>query len=228
MKKKSYLNVCLAIDRAGLVGEDGETHQGIYDIGFLRLLPNITIMMGKDENEFRHLLYTALHLNGPTAVRFPRGNGLGVDIEPFKLIKVGQWEVIEEGHHVAILAVGPMVELAQKAAENLAKEGLKPYVINARFIKPLDYDLLRELYSKGLKFLTVEEHAISCGFGSAVLEFFNEEGYTHVTVKRLGIPDQFIEHGSVAQQRQEGGLTVENIIRHVRGLYLTERKVQRA
>ena len=225
---RQNLNVCLAIDRAGLVGEDGETHQGIYDIGFLRLLPNITIMMGKDENEFRHLLYTALHLNGPTAVRFPRGNGLGVDIEPFKLIKVGQWEVIEEGHHVAILAVGPMVELAQKAAEKLAKEGLKPYVINARFIKPLDYDLLRELYSKGLKFLTVEEHAISCGFGSAVLEFFNEEGYTHVTVKRLGIPDQFIEHGSVAQQRQEVGLTVENIIRHVRGLYLTERKVQRA
>jgi 1-deoxy-D-xylulose-5-phosphate synthase len=225
---RQNLNVCFAIDRAGLVGEDGETHQGIYDIGFLRLLPNITIMMGKDENEFRNLLYTALHLNGPAAVRFPRGNGVGVPIGEFKLIKVGQWEIVEEGHHVAILAVGPMVELAQKAAEQLAKEGLKPYVINARFIKPLDKEMLRDLYGKGLKFLTVEEHVTSCGFGSAVLEFFNEEGYTHFILTRLGIPDRFIEHGSVAEQRQEVGLTVENIIRHVRRLYLTERKAQRA
>lgn len=225
---RQNLNVVFAVDRAGLVGEDGETHQGIYDIGFLRLLPNITIMMGKDENEFRHLLYTALHLPGPAAIRFPRGNGLGVPLEPFKLIKVGQWEMVEEGFHVAILAVGPMVELAQKAAEQLAKEGMKPYVINARFIKPLDRKMLLDLASKGVKFLTVEEHVTSCGFGSAVLEFLNEEGFSHIHLKRLGIPDRFIEHGHVQNQRQEVGLTVENIVRHVKRFHMTERKAQRA
>lgn len=225
---RQNLNVVFAVDRAGLVGEDGETHQGIYDIGFLRLLPNMTIMMGKDENEFRHLLYTALHLPGPSAVRFPRGNGLGVPLEPYKLIKVGEWEIVEEGNHVAILAVGPMVELARKAADQLAKEGLKPYVINARFIKPLDRNLLLDLAGKGIKFLTVEEHVISCGFGSAVLEFFNEEGFAHIPLKRLGIPDRFIEHGSVQKQRQEVGLTVENIVRHVKHFHMTERKAQRA
>ncbi|QZT32659.1 1-deoxy-D-xylulose-5-phosphate synthase [Caldalkalibacillus thermarum TA2.A1] len=225
---RQNLDVCLAIDRAGLVGGDGETHQGVYDIGYLRMLPNIKIMMGKDENEFRNLLYTALHLKGPTAVRFPRGNGVGVPIGEFKLIEVGTWEMLEKGHHVAILAVGPMVQLALKARDQLAKEGLKPYVVNARFIKPLDEKMLKELADQGLKFLTVEEHAVSCGFGSAVLEFFNEQGYEHITVKRLGIPDVFVEHGSVAEQRREVGLTVENIVHHVKQLHLRERKVQRA
>ncbi|WP_188622864.1 1-deoxy-D-xylulose-5-phosphate synthase [Caldalkalibacillus thermarum] len=225
---RQNLDVCLAIDRAGLVGGDGETHQGVYDIGYLRMLPNIKIMMGKDENEFRNLLYTALHLKGPTAVRFPRGNGVGVPIGEFKLIEVGTWEILEKGHHVAILAVGPMVQLALKARDQLAKEGLKPYVVNARFIKPLDEKMLKELADQGLKFLTVEEHAVSCGFGSAVLEFFNEQGYEHITVKRLGIPDVFVEHGSVAEQRREVGLTVENIVHHVKQLHLRERKVQRA
>ncbi|MDQ0337720.1 1-deoxy-D-xylulose-5-phosphate synthase [Caldalkalibacillus uzonensis] len=225
---RQNLDVCLAIDRAGFVGGDGETHQGVYDIGYLRLLPNIKIMMGKDENEFRNLLYTALHLKGPTAVRFPRGNGVGVPIGEFKLIELGTWEILENGHHVAILAVGPMVQLALKAADQLAKEGLKPYVVNARFIKPMDEKMLKELADQGLKFLTVEEHAVTSGFGSAVLEFFNEQGYDHVTVRRLGVPEVFVEHGSVADQRQEVGLTVDNIVHHVKQLHVTERKVQRA
>ena len=225
---RQNLNVCFAIDRAGFVGADGETHQGVYDIAYLRHLPNMKIMMGKDEQEFRNLLYTALTLEGPTAVRFPRGSGTGVRIEEeFTTIPVGTWEIITEGHSVAILAVGPMVQLAEKAAEVLAKEGLKPYVVNARFIKPLDADLLERLVYQGIQLLTIEEHALAGGFGSAVLEHLNEQGYQHTKVIRMGIPDYFVEHGSVAEQREEVGLTVNQIIQKVRHLHRADRKVQR-
>lgn len=225
---RQNLNVVFAIDRAGLVGADGETHHGVYDIAYLRHLPNMKIMMGKDEREFRNLLYTALQMEGPTAVRFPRGSGTGVSLEgAFELIPEGTWEITVEGHSVAILAVGPMVQLAEKAAEALAREGLKPYVVNARYIKPMDTNLLDELVSKGLQFITVEEHALLGGFGSAVLEYFNEQGYHAVKVKRLGIPDYFVEHGSVGEQREEVGLTVSNIIKEVKLLHQPSRKVQR-
>jgi 1-deoxy-D-xylulose-5-phosphate synthase len=226
---RQNLNVCFAIDRAGFVGADGETHQGVYDIAFLRHLPNMKIMMGKDEREFRNLLYTSLHMEGPTAVRFPRGSGVGASIdEGFELIEEGTWEIIEEGSECAILAVGPMVQLAQKAAEQLAKEGMKPYVINARFIKPLDHKLLVKLAEQGLKLITVEEHALIGGFGSAVMEFYNEQEITHMSIKRLGVPDVFVEHGSVQEQRAEVGLTTENIMHHVKEMYTKQRKVQRA
>jgi 1-deoxy-D-xylulose-5-phosphate synthase len=226
---RQNLNVCFAVDRAGFVGADGETHQGVYDISFLRHLPNMKIMMGKDEKEFRNLLYTSLHMEGPTAVRFPRGSGVGVSIdEDFELIEVGTWETLEEGAECAIIAVGPMVQLALKAAEQLAKEGMKPHVINARFIKPLDEKMLLRLAEKGLKLVTVEEHALAGGFGSAVMEFYNEQEITHMAIKRLGIPDAFIEHGSVQEQRAEVGLTTENIMHHVKEMYTKQRKVQRA
>jgi 1-deoxy-D-xylulose-5-phosphate synthase len=226
---RQNLNVTFAIDRAGFVGADGETHQGVYDIAFLRHLPNMKIMMGKDEKEFRNLLYTSLHMEGPTAVRFPRGSGVGVSIdEGFELIEEGTWEILEEGSECAILAVGPMVQLALKAAEQLAKEGLKPYVINARFIKPLDEKLLVRFAEQGLKLITVEEHALAGGFGSAIMEFYNEQEITHMAIKRLGVPDAFIEHGSVQEQRAEVGLTIENIMHHVKEMYTKQRKVQRA
>jgi 1-deoxy-D-xylulose-5-phosphate synthase len=226
---RQNLNVSFAIDRAGFVGADGETHQGVYDIAFLRHLPNMKIMMGKDEKEFRDLLYTSLHMEGPTAVRFPRGSGVGVSIgEGFELIEEGTWEILEEGSECAILAVGPMVQLALKAAEQLAREGMKPHVINARFIKPLDEKVLLRLAEQGLKLITVEEHALAGGFGSAVMEFYNEQEITHITIKRLGVPDAFIEHGNVQEQRAEVGLTVENIIHHVKEIHTKQRKVQRA
>lgn len=225
---RQNLNVSFAIDRAGFVGADGETHQGVYDIAYLRHLPNMKIMMGKDEREFRNLLHTSLNMEGPTAVRFPRGSGTGVAIdEDFQLIPEGTWEIITEGQSVAILAVGPMVQLAEKAAERLTKEGLKPFVINARFIKPLDYNMLHQLTKQGLKLITVEEHALAGGFGSAVLEYMNEQDWQHIQVKRLGIPDYFVEHGSVGQQREEVGLTIENIMDQVRDLHSSRRKVQR-
>lgn len=225
---RQNLNVLFAIDRAGFVGADGETHQGVYDIAYLRHLPNMKIMMGKDEREFRNLLYTALHMEGPTAVRFPRGSGTGASLEgDFELIPEGTWEITVEGHSVAILAVGPMVQLAEKAAESLAREGLKPYVVNARFIKPLDIALLEQLIAQDVQFITVEEHALLGGFGSAVLEYFNEQGYHNIKLKRLGIPDYFVEHGSVGEQREEVGLTVGNIIKEVKLLHQPSRKIQR-
>lgn len=226
---RQKLNVTLAIDRAGFVGGDGETHQGVYDIGFLRLLPNIKIMMGKDENEFRNLLYSSIHMEGTTAVRFPRGSGEGVKMDDeFKMIPEGTWETIVDGHDVAILAVGPMVGLAKKATDLLAREGYKPSVINARFIKPMDEAMLRELAHKNMTLLTVEEHSISAGFGSGVIEFLQDNDLQHIKVKRLGVPDYFVEHGDVSEQREEVGLTVENIAKVVKGLYTKMKKVQRA
>jgi len=226
---RQNLDVTFAIDRAGFVGADGETHHGVYDIAFLRHVPNMKIMMGKDENEFKNLLYSSLLYKGPTAVRYPRGTGLGVTMDDkFKLIEEGTWEIVEDGSQVAILAIGPMVHLAQKASDQLAKEGLKPMVVNARFIKPMDEAMLLKLANQGLKFITVEEHALPGGFGSAVLEFLNDHDF-NVSVKRLGVPDEFIEHGSVNEQREEVGLTVDNIISTVRKIILaSDRKVKRA
>jgi 1-deoxy-D-xylulose-5-phosphate synthase len=220
---RQNLDVTFAIDRSGFVGGDGETHQGVYDIAFLRILPNMKIMMGKDENEFRNLLYTSLQMDGPTAVRFPRGNGLGIDLDDeFQFIPEGSWEMICEGRYVAVLAVGPMVQLAQKAAEQLAKEGMRPYVVNARYIKPMDETMLLELANKGLKLLTIEEHALTGGFGSAVLEFFNEQKMDHISVSRMGVPEVFVEHGGTGDQRKEVGLDVESIILRVKQLHASQ------
>lgn len=226
---RQNLPVTFAIDRAGFVGADGETHHGVYDISYLRHIPNMKIMMGKDENEFRNLLYTSLQMDGPKAVRYPRGTGTGVPFDQeFQLIEEGTWEIIREGRECVVLAVGPMVQVAEKAAELLAKEGLAPKVVNARFIKPLDERMLLELAQKNLHFITIEEHALAGGFGSAVLEFFADQGIQDVRIDRLGIPDEFIEHGSVSQQRQEVGLTVEHLVQKIKEAHHQTRKVQRA
>lgn len=226
---RQNLPVTFAIDRAGFVGADGETHHGVYDISYLRHIPNMKIMMGKDENEFRNLLYTSLQMDGPKAVRYPRGTGTGVPFDQeFQLIEEGTWEIIREGRECVVLAVGPMVQVAEKAAELLAKEGLAPKVVNARFIKPLDERMLLELAQKNLHFITIEEHALAGGFGSAVLEFFADQGIQDVRIGRLGIPDEFIEHGSVSQQRQEVGLTVEHLVQKIKEAHHQTRKVQRA
>jgi 1-deoxy-D-xylulose-5-phosphate synthase len=222
------LNVVFAIDRAGFVGEDGETHHGIYDIVFLRSLPKIVIMMPRNENEFRHMLYTSLQYNeGPIAVRYPRGNGLGVPMEePLHTLPIGKSEVVREGSKVAILAVGPMVHLAEKATELLRPDGFQPMIINARFIKPLDQELLIRLAREGYHLITVEEGSKAGGFGSAVLEFYAAAGFHDMIVEVMGIPDHFIEHGSVAEQRMEAGLTPEHIAMQVKQVW--PRRRQRA
>ncbi|MCO7126596.1 1-deoxy-D-xylulose-5-phosphate synthase [Sporolactobacillus shoreicorticis] len=210
---RQNLNVVIAVDRAGLVGADGETHQGVFDIGFLRSLPNLTIMMGKDENELRNMIYTAINDNqGPIAVRYPRGNGIGVAMNsPLHELSIGSWEVIRDGRDVTVLAFGPMLQIALKAAKQLETDGIQVQIVNARFIKPLDSKMLSELAAHGRPILTVEEGMLAGGFGSSILEFFHDQGIYDLMIERMGIDDCFVEHGSVNELLNELGLTSEHI-----------------
>ncbi|MGN1399954.1 MAG: 1-deoxy-D-xylulose-5-phosphate synthase [Bacillus sp. (in: firmicutes)] len=222
------LNVFIGIDRAGLVGADGETHQGVFDIAFLRNLPNITLMMPKDENEGQHMVNTAIQYNdGPIAMRFPRGNGYGIEMDKeLKIIPIGTWEVLKEGADAAILTFGTTIPMAIKAAELLEKQGISVKVVNARFIKPLDAEMMMSLLDKHIPTLTVEEAILQGGFGSAVMEFAHDKGYHSAVIDRLGIPDSFIEHGSVDKLLEEVGLTTENIVCRVK--QMTPQKQKRA
>ncbi|AEH53710.1 deoxyxylulose-5-phosphate synthase [Heyndrickxia coagulans 2-6] len=215
---RQNLNVFIGIDRAGLVGADGETHQGVFDIAFLRSLPNMVLMMPKDENEGRHMVYTALKYDsGPIAMRFPRGNGLGVALdEELKEIPLGTWEVLKEGNDVCILTFGTTIPMAMEAAKFLQKQGVSVKVVNARFIKPLDEAMLESVFNTGMPVLTVEEAVLAGGFGSAVLEFAGDRGFSDRIIRRIGIPDRFVEHGSVKELWQEIGLTKDRLIREVR------------
>ncbi|MTT32693.1 1-deoxy-D-xylulose-5-phosphate synthase [Terrilactibacillus sp. BCM23-1] len=210
---RQKLNVVLAVDRAGLVGADGETHQGVFDVNFLRSLPNIVIMMGKDENECQNLIYTAMQYHdGPIAIRYPRGNGYGVPMDQtLKEIPLGSWEVVKDGTDLAILSFGPLLHDALDAARQLKLEGIHAKVINARSIKPLDRDMLEDLSEQNIPILTVEECALEGGFGSSVLEYLHDQGNHDHLVDRMGIPDRFIEHGSVKELLHEIGLTPEHI-----------------
>lgn len=213
-------NVIFAIDRAGFVGPDGETHQGVYDIAYLRHIPNIVLMMPKDENELRHMLKTAVDYNdGPIAVRYPRIAGVGVAMdEPMRTIPIGKWETVREGKDVAILAIGPMVQVAQEAATVLSSQGKEAAVINARFMKPLDAELLRQLAQANQPIIVIEEGCEAGGLGSAILEFYAKEPGAIPSITLMAIPDIFVEHGSVAEQRRDTGLTVEHVVSHVQKL----------
>lgn len=221
------LNVFIGIDRSGLVGEDGETHQGVFDIAFLRHLPNLVLMMPKDENEGQHMVHTSLtYDDGPIALRFPRGNGLGVKMDDeLKQIPIGSWEVLKEGSDAAILTFGTTIPMALEAAEQLEKEDVSVKVINARFIKPMDEGMLHSLLEDCMPLLTIEEAVLQGGFGSAVLEFANDHGYV-APIKRMGIPDRFIEHGSVKALLEEIGLTTPEVVRTIKTI--ARRKQKRA
>ena len=210
---RQNLNVVIAIDRAGLVGADGETHQGVFDISFLRHMPNMVIMMPKDENEGQHMVNTAFeYSDGPIALRYPRGNGLGVPMdEELKTIPIGTWEVLKEGTQAAILTFGTTIQMAMKAAEILSQNNISVEVINARFIKPLDAEMLQDLQARNIPIITLEESALQGGFGSAVLEFYNENNL-QANVHRIGIPDIFIEHGEVNQLLEEIHITSDDIV----------------
>lgn len=213
-------NVMFAIDRAGFVGADGETHQGVYDISFMRHIPNIVLMMPKDENELRHMMKTALEYNdGPIAYRYPRINGIGVPLdEELKTLPIGTWERVRPGDDFAVVACGPMVQLAEEAAEQLKREGITLGVVNARFLKPVDDKMLMELAHAGTNLVVVEEACQAGSLGSAVLEFYAEHSLHDVKVELMGIPDLFVEHGSVKEQRQEVGLTVDRLCEKVKQL----------
>ncbi|WP_046173795.1 1-deoxy-D-xylulose-5-phosphate synthase [Domibacillus indicus] len=223
------LNVFIGIDRAGLVGADGETHQGVFDIAFLRHLPNMVLMMPKDENEGRHMVNTAIQYDaGPIAMRFPRGNGLGVEIDPeLGVIPIGSWEILKEGTDAAILTFGTTIPMALEAAEELEGRGISVKVVNARFIKPLDHAMLDELFGQNMPVLTIEEAVLEGGFGSAVLEYAHESAYYDAVIDRMGIPDKFIEHGSVTKLLEDIHLTKEEAVRKLAAL-VREKQEERA
>ncbi|SDH51431.1 1-deoxy-D-xylulose-5-phosphate synthase [Alteribacillus persepolensis] len=225
---RQNLNVFFAIDRAGLVGADGETHQGVFDIAYLRHLPNMKILMPKDENELQHMVYTAVQYdNGPIAVRYPRGNGLGVEMDKeLKKMEIGKWEVLRDGKDATILSFSTMLPIAIEAAEALAEKNIDVRVVNARSAKPLDEGLLEELQEEGAPILTLEEAALKGSFGSAVLEHYHDAGFHHMVIERMGIPDRYIEHGSVGELYEEIGLTKDEVVSKM--YTLVPRKQQRA
>lgn len=208
------LPVAFAIDRAGLVGDDGPTHHGLHDLAYLRTVPNMVVMAPKDENELRHMLKTAVDWSGPAAVRYPRGNGYGVEMDDrLTALPIGRAEILSSGDDVALVALGSMVGPAVEAAKLLAQEGVEATVVNARFCKPLDTECILTLAARVGRIVTIEEHALAGGFGSAVLECLEEAGLTNVRVKRLGVPDRIIHHASPAAQLAACGLTAEGIRR---------------
>jgi 1-deoxy-D-xylulose-5-phosphate synthase len=212
------LPVIFCIDRGGLVGEDGQTHHGHFDITYLRSLPNMTLMAPKDENELRHMLFTALKHSGPVALRYPRGRGLGVSLDrEYRVIPIGESEVLKEGKDLTLIALGSMVQPSLEAAAEMEKEGLSATVINCRFVKPLDKKLADYARRNG-KVLVVEENIQQGGLGSAVLELFSDVGLREVTVKRLGLPDSFVEHGPVEVLREKLGLDKAGIIKAAKSL----------
>ncbi|MFC5701045.1 1-deoxy-D-xylulose-5-phosphate synthase [Cohnella faecalis] len=223
---RQNLNVIFAIDRAGFVGADGETHHGVYDIAFLRHIPNIVLMMPKDENELRNMMKTAVDYNdGPIAIRYPRVQGTGVafDAEPTP-IPLGTWETVREGDYAAIIAIGPMVQAAEEAAELLKREGLNVRVINARFIKPLDEAMLSSLAKERLPLLVLEEGSTLGGLGSSILEYYALNGIFGMTVRLAGVPDHFVEHASVKEQRAEAGLTPDAVAQQIRETVVRKRQ----
>ena len=206
------LDVTLAIDRAGLVGADGATHQGFYDFAYLRTLPNIVVMAPKDENELQHLLATAVNHLGPAAIRYPRGAGLGVPLDPeIKPLPVGEAELLRDGDDVVLVAIGNLVSIASQAAQELKEHGISAAVLNARFVKPLDIERIRSLALQCGAVVTLEEHALMGGFGAAVLEGLAEQGVV-VPVRHLGIPDELVEHGASLASL---GLDVPGVVKSV-------------
>ena len=213
------LPVTFAVDRAGIVGEDGPTHHGLFDLSYLRALPNMIVMAPADENELRRMLLTAVYYEGPAAVRYPRGRGPGAVIQKdMGPVAIGRGKVLASGDDVLILAIGSTVCEALAAAERLAAEGLSATVVNCRFVKPLDKELITTLAARIPRVITVEENTLIGGFSSAVLECLNDAGLTGVAVRRLGVNDAFVEHGPQNRLRAIYGVSAEAIAAAARKL----------
>ena len=226
------LHVVFAMDRAGIVGEDGPTQHGVFDIGFMRLIPNMKVMAPKDENELRHMLYTAIYMDGPVSLRYPRGKGVGVhmDAELHKL-EIGKAELLSpdtlelaEQQDCAILAYGSTVAQAELAARELADEGISVAVVNARWVKPLDEEMITRLAQGMRRLVTIEDHVIAGGFGSAVLELLERRGLHDIDVRLIGCPDKPIEHGAPSILKELHGLSSSHIKEVVRDLVRSELK----
>jgi 1-deoxy-D-xylulose-5-phosphate synthase len=208
------LPVVLALDRGGIVGADGSTHQGLFDFSYLRHIPNLVVMAPKDEDELQHMLKTAISCGRPASLRYPRGYGWRGSLdEEVKELPVGKAEVLRTGQDLILLAIGSTVKDALEAASRLQEQGVAAAVVNARFVKPLDAELIVSLVAECPRLITVEENALQGGFGSAVLELLEEKGITGVQVKRLGIPDAFVEQGSPDALRRKYGIDAGGIVR---------------
>jgi 1-deoxy-D-xylulose-5-phosphate synthase len=210
------LNVLLCMDRAGLSGDDGPTHHGLFDIGYLRHIPNWVHMQPKDEDEFVDMLWTMANYNaGPIAIRYPRGAGTGAKPKPEpKLLEIGKAEVVQHGREVAIFGLGNMFEVAEEAARKLQEKGISVALINPRWIKPLDTGTL-EFFARGVEVVcTIEDHVLHNGFGCAVMEHLYSQGI-HTPIVRIGWPDEFIEHGSVPILRKKHGITADALVEKI-------------
>ena len=213
------LPVVFAMDRAGFAGDDGRTHHGAFDLSYLRLIPNMTLMAPKDENELRHMLATSVdYTDGPIAFRYPRGAGLGVPYDPeLRHLPIGKAEIIREGGDVALLGIGATVLTAERAADALADHGISATVINARFVKPLDEELILELARTHAGLVTIEENTSIGGFGSAVLELLNREQVS-IPTRVMAIPDRFFEQASQARLRDLAGIGIDDVVAHARSI----------
>ena len=213
------LHVVFALDRGGIVGEDGATHHGVFDYSFLRSLPNMVVMAPKDENELCRMLATAIAHNGPIAMRYPRGTAAGVEMDlDIKPLPIGKGEIITEGEDILIFAIGKSVCDALEARKRLNNEGISVQVVNCRFVKPLDADLIVSLAQKIPRIITAEENVLHAGFGSAVLECLMDAGVTGIQVKRIGIPDTFVDHGKPALLRAKFGIDSDAIVQAAKTL----------
>jgi 1-deoxy-D-xylulose-5-phosphate synthase len=217
------LPVFFCLDRAGIVGDDGPTHQGMYDIAYLRCLPNIVVMAPKDEAELQQMVVTGVNHDGPIAMRYPRGNGYGVPLmeEGWEAIPIGKGELLRSGDDVLLVAYGSMVHTAMQAAEILSEHGVEATVVNARFVKPIDTELIVPLAKRIRRVVTLEEGCIMGGFGSALTEALMEHDVV-VPVKRIGVPDQLVEHAKPDEAKAELGLTGSKIAERVREAYFSE------
>lgn len=209
------LPVTLCLDRGGLVGEDGPTHHGVFDLSYLRTMPGMTVFVPKDENELRDMLYTAVRMDSPTAIRYPRGAGLGVPLsEGFREIEIGKAEALSEGDDVALLAVGTMVDAAKKAAAMLEEKGVHAAVVNMRFVKPIDTATIDATATKNKLLVTLEENVLPGGFGSAVAEYMADAGH-RTPLLRIGIPDRFVSQGAKSKLLESCGLLPEQIAENI-------------
>jgi 1-deoxy-D-xylulose-5-phosphate synthase len=220
------LHVVFVLDRAGLVGADGPTHHGTFDLTYLRMIPGMIIMAPKDEAELRNMLYTAVNTSAPSAIRYPRGSALGVPLsEGFEMIEIGKSEILTEGSEIAIIAVGSMVEPAKKAADILILDGINPTVVNARFVKPLDTDMLDLLALKYRKIVTIEENTLVGGYGSAVAEYFADKNYKN-DLLRIGLPDNFVDHGTQEELHNLLEIDAEGISKRIK-IFSSEESLNR-
>ena len=226
------LHVVFAMDRAGIVGEDGPTQHGVFDIAFMRAIPNMKVMAPKDENELRHMLYTALYMDGPVSLRYPRGKGIGVPVDSdLHTLEIGKAELLSpatlelaEQQECAILAFGSTVAPAEVAAKELAEEGISVAVVNARWAKPLDEELVIRLAKGTRRLVTIEDHVMAGGFGSAVLELLERRDIHNVDVKVVGCPDKLIEHGAPSILKELYGLSSSHLKDVVREMVRSESK----